>query len=203
MASRFGRHPAGQTVTMGLTGAFAGGGDGVCRRRRCRRHGRSDAGRARRGRRKPCQARRHGQTRWRRWRTSSTIIMRGVTACPPAWRTARSPIGWMSCCTCATPWIAAGLREGLTDGKEGSVPQRDVAFLKEAQPLPILRKRDNTHCHRPREPHFAYTVTTWLPSKRGRSATLLGAGGLVPDVVGDGRGRHGEARFAGGGRSYD
>jgi len=39
--------------------------------------------------------------------------------------------------------------------------------------------------------------------KRVRSATLLGAGGLVPDVVGDGRGRHGEARFAGGGRSYD
>jgi hypothetical protein len=42
-----------------------------------------------------------------------------------------------------------------------------------------------------------------LIRKRVRSATLLGAGGLVPDVVGDGRGRHGEARFAGGGRSYD
>ena len=39
--------------------------------------------------------------------------------------------------------------------------------------------------------------------KRGRSITLLGAGGLVPDVVGDGRGRHGKARFAGGGCSYD
>jgi hypothetical protein len=38
---------------------------------------------------------------------------------------------------------------------------------------------------------------------RGRSVTLLGAFGLVPDVVGDGRGRHGGARFSGGGCSYD
>ena len=43
-------------------------------------------------------------------------------------------------------------------------------------------------------------VTNALPTT---AVTLLGAGGLVPDVVGDGRGRHGEARFAGGGRSYD
>jgi RNA-directed DNA polymerase len=46
-------------------------------------------------------------------------------------------------------------------------------------------------------------IRAFLNGKRVRSATLLGAGGLVPDVVGDGRGRHGEARFAGGGRSYD
>jgi hypothetical protein len=39
--------------------------------------------------------------------------------------------------------------------------------------------------------------------KRGRSATLLGACRLVPDVVRDGGGRHGEVRFAGSGRSYD
>jgi hypothetical protein len=37
----------------------------------------------------------------------------------------------------------------------------------------------------------------------GRSLTLLGAFGLVPDVVGDGRGRHGGARFSSGGCSYD
>jgi hypothetical protein len=49
----------------------------------------------------------------------------------------------------------------------------------------------------------AVEVEDQIQSKRVRSATLLGAGGLVPDVVGDGRGRHGEARFAGGGRSYD
>ncbi len=35
------------------------------------------------------------------------------------------------------------------------------------------------------------------------SATLRGAFGLVPDVVGDGRGRHGEARFADEGCSFD
>jgi len=35
------------------------------------------------------------------------------------------------------------------------------------------------------------------------STTLLGAGRLVPDVVGDGRGWHGEARFADKGCSYD
>jgi hypothetical protein len=39
--------------------------------------------------------------------------------------------------------------------------------------------------------------------KRGRSSTLLGACRLVPNVVRDGGGRHGEARFAGGGYSYD
>jgi hypothetical protein len=39
--------------------------------------------------------------------------------------------------------------------------------------------------------------------KRGRSSTLLGACRLVPNVVGDRRGRHGEARFADGGCSYD
>jgi hypothetical protein len=49
----------------------------------------------------------------------------------------------------------------------------------------------------------AMTLQTTMYRKRGRSVTLLGAGGLVPDVVGDGRGRHGKARFAGGGRSYD
>ena len=38
---------------------------------------------------------------------------------------------------------------------------------------------------------------------RGRSATLLGAGRLVADVVRDGRGRHGEAHFSDGGCSYD
>src|SRR4051794_4661166 len=30
-----------------------------------------------------------GRTRWRRWRACWTIIRRGGTACPPAWRTAR------------------------------------------------------------------------------------------------------------------
>jgi hypothetical protein len=42
-----------------------------------------------------------------------------------------------------------------------------------------------------------------LPSKRGRSVTLLGGWRLVPDVVGYGRGRHAKARFAGRGCSYD
>ena len=42
-----------------------------------------------------------------------------------------------------------------------------------------------------------------LRRKRGRSSTLLGACRLVPNVVRDGGGRHGEARFAGGGYSYD
>ena len=44
---------------------------------RCRRPGRRDAERDAAGG-SPCQARRHGRTRWRRWRTSSTIIMRGA-----------------------------------------------------------------------------------------------------------------------------
>jgi hypothetical protein len=39
--------------------------------------------------------------------------------------------------------------------------------------------------------------------KRSGSVTLLGACRLVPDVVGYGRGRHAEARFAGRGCSYD
>jgi sugar phosphate isomerase/epimerase len=26
--------------------------------------------------------------------------------CPPAWRTARSPIGWMNCCICAIWWTS-------------------------------------------------------------------------------------------------
>ena len=36
-----------------------------------------------------------------------------------------------------------------------------------------------------------------LRGKRGGSATLRGASKIGPDVVGDGRGRHGEARFSG------
>ena len=49
----------------------------------------------------------------------------------------------------------------------------------------------------PADPALLHPMFT--EGKRGRSITLLGAGGLVPDVVGDGRGRHGKARFAGGG----
>jgi hypothetical protein len=47
------------------------------------------------------------------------------------------------------------------------------------------------------------TAPACTTRKRGRSVTLLGMGRLVPDVVGYGRGRHGKARFAGGGCSYD
>jgi hypothetical protein len=42
-----------------------------------------------------------------------------------------------------------------------------------------------------------------LLSKRGRSVTLLGADRLAPNAAGNGRGRYGEARLAGGGCSYD
>ena len=57
---------------------------------------------------------------------------------------------------------------------------------------PSHRTRAATHSDPPR-----------FVRKRGRSITLLGALGLVPDVVGDGRGRHGEARFADRRCSYD
>ena len=49
----------------------------------------------------------------------------------------------------------------------------------------------------------AISVDTKKKGKRGRGSTLLGACRLVPNVVRDGGGRHGEARFAGRGRSYD
>jgi polar amino acid transport system permease protein len=47
------------------------------------------------------------------------------------------------------------------------------------------------------------TLTSQFIRNGSGSTTLLGAGRLVPDVVGDGRGWHGEARFADKGCSYD
>ena len=72
---------------------------------------------------------------------------------------------------------------------QAPAPERpiDGGMATEALPARVLVNKYSDH----------------LPRNGSGSTTLRGAFGLVPDVVGDGRGRHGEARLADEGCSYD